>query len=126
MVKEFQKLSDTEMELMQVIWELGHPVQSSELLVIFSENKGKEWKGQTIATFLARLVEKGLLKAKKQGRSNIYTACLSPEEYKRWEAQSVLDSLYQGSIKNFLSTLYDGEKISKDEIQDLKKWFSEK
>lgn len=125
-MKEFQRLSDTEMELMQVIWSLDHPVKSTELLTIFSQTKGKEWKGQTISTFLARLVDKGVLVAEKQGRANVYTSCLSPEEYKKWEAQSMLDKMYQGSVKNFLATLYDGEKVSKEEISDLKQWFSEK
>ncbi|GIP31794.1 BlaI/MecI/CopY family transcriptional regulator [Paenibacillus sp. J2TS4] len=125
-MKEFQKLSDTEMELMQVIWGCGSPVTSSELLRIFAEDRGKEWKGQTISTFLARLVDKGVLEATKQGRANTYVPRLSPEEYKLWEAQSVLDGLYQGSVKNFLSALYDGKKMSKEEIAELKQWFSEK
>lgn len=125
-MKNFQKLSDTEMELMQVIWECDGPVTSTELLHIFAQYKGKEWKGQTISTFLARLVEKGVLIVAKQGRANRYVPRMSPEEYKLWEAQSVLDGLYQGSVKKFLSALYDGEKLSKQEIEELKQWFSEK
>ncbi len=57
----FQKLSETEMEVMQVIWASDNPITSGELLDIFAQKKGKKWKGQTIATFLARLVEKGVL-----------------------------------------------------------------
>lgn len=125
-MNEFQKLSETEAELMQVIWECDHPVTSTELLRIFAERKGKKWKGQTISTFLSRLVDKGVLEATRQGRTNMYVPRLSPEEYKLWEAESVLDELYQGSVKNFLSALYDGEKISKEEISELKQWFSEK
>lgn len=125
-MKDFHKLSVTEMELMQVIWACDHPVTSSELLDIFAQNKGKEWKGQTIATFLARLVDKGVLTAIKQGRSNTYVPRLSYEEFKQWEAQSVLDQMYQGSIKNFLSALYDGKKLSKEDISELKQWLSEK
>lgn len=125
-MKNFQKLSDTEMELMQVIWECNDPVTSTELLRIFARDKGKEWKGQTISTFLSRLVDKGVLVVTKQGRANMYVPRLSPEEYKLWEAQSVLNGLYQGSVKNFLSALYDGKKLSKEEIAELKQWFSEK
>ncbi|MCY9763511.1 BlaI/MecI/CopY family transcriptional regulator [Paenibacillus alvei] len=125
-MKNFQKLSETEMELMQVIWECDHPVTSSELLSIFARSKGKEWKGQTIATFLARLVDKGVLVANKQGRSNTYVPHLSHKEYKQSEAQSILNMMYQGSIKNFLSALYNGNKVSKEEIAELKQWFSGK
>lgn len=110
------------MEVMQIIWASGHPVTSGELLDIFAQNKGKEWKGQTIATFLARLVDKGVLISTRQGRSNTYTPRISPEEYKSLEAKSVLDTMYEGSIKNFLAALYDGEKVTTDELTELKQW----
>jgi len=123
----FQKLSDTEMEVMQVIWASGRPITSSELLDIFARNKGKAWKGQTMATFLARLVEKGvLISIKQQGRTNIYEPCMSPEEYRSQEAKSLLETLYEGSVKNFLATLYDGKELTKDEIVELRRWFTEK
>ncbi len=122
----FQKLSETEMEVMQIIWESGHPITSGELLDIFARYKGKEWKGQTIATFLARLVEKGVLISIKQGRANIYSPRISPEEYKSQEAKSLLETLYEGSVKNFLATLYDGKELTKDEMTELRRWFAEK
>lgn len=123
----FQKLSETEMEVMQIIWASGHPMTSSELLDIFTRNKGKEWKGQTMATFLSRLVEKGvLISTKQQGRTNIYEPYMSPEEYRSREAKSLLETLYEGSVKNFLATLYDGKELTKDEIAELRHWFAEK
>lgn len=114
------------MEVMQIIWESGQPITSGELLDIFARNKGKEWKGQTIATFLARLVEKGVLHSTKQGRANTYTPRISPEEYRSREAKSVLDTLYEGSVKNFLTALYDGKKLTKDELAELRRWFAKK
>jgi len=123
----FQKLSETEMEVMQIIWESAHPITSSELLDIFAKKKGKEWKGQTIATFLARLIEKGVLTStRKHGRTNMYSPCISPEEYHSKEAKSLLEKLYEGSVKNFLATLYDGKELSKDEVTELRRWFAEK
>lgn len=122
----FQKLSETEMEVMQIIWTSDHPITSGELLDIFTQQKGKEWKGQTIATFLARLVEKGVLTSVKQGRANIYKPRMSPEEYRRQEAKSLLETLYEGSVKNFLTTLYDGKELAKDEMTELRRWFAEK
>ena len=114
------------MEVMQIIWTSDHPITSSELLDIFAQQKGKEWKGQTIATFLARLVEKGVLTSIKQGRANIYKPRMSPEEYRRQEAKSVLETLYEGSVKNFLTTLYDGKELPKDEMTELRRWFAER
>lgn len=120
-----QKLSDTEMELMEVIWECTPPVTSTELLALFAE-RGREWKAQTISTFLSRLVDKGALTATRDGRTNKYTPRISPEDYKLMETQHVLDGLYQGSVKNLISALYDGDKLSDEDIAELKQWFSEK
>ncbi|MCI1773953.1 MAG: BlaI/MecI/CopY family transcriptional regulator [Paenibacillus lautus] len=124
-MNQVQKLSDTEMELMEVIWECTPPVTSTELLALFAQ-RGREWKSQTMSTFLSRLVDKGALTATRDGRTNKYTPRISPEDYKLMEAQHVLDGLYQGSVKNLISALYDGEKLSDKDIAELKQWFSQK
>jgi predicted transcriptional regulator len=126
MMAGFQKLSETEQEVMQIIWASDHPITSGELLEVFAREKGKEWKGQTIATFLARLVEKGVLNSSKQGRMNIYQPRITPAEYSSKEAKSLLENLYKGSVKNFLATLYDGAEMSPDEISELRRWFADK
>ncbi|MHB8062437.1 MAG: BlaI/MecI/CopY family transcriptional regulator [Ruminiclostridium sp.] len=126
-MNNFQKMSETEMEVMQVIWECGRPITTSELLGIFAQHKGKEWKGQTIATFLTRLIEKGVLMiSERNGRVNTYAPRISPEEYRSQEAKSLLETLYEGSVKNFLATLYDGKELTKDEMAELRRWFAEK
>ncbi|CAH0122147.1 Penicillinase repressor [Paenibacillus sp. CECT 9249] len=124
-MEKMQKLSDTEMELMGVIWECDPPVTSTELLQIFAQ-RGKEWKAQTISTFLSRLVDKGALETTKHGRTNKYVPLISPKDYKLAETQHVLDGLYQGSVKNLIAALYDGDKLSDEDIAELKQWFSEK
>lgn len=124
-VNKVQKLSESEMEVMQAIWKSMPPVTSKELLELFAES-GKEWKAQTISTFLSRLVDKGALSSVRDGRTNRYTPKISSEEYKLMETKGMLDGLYQGSVKNLLSALYDGDKLSNRDIAELKKWLSEK
>lgn len=51
---------------------------------------------------------------------------ISQDEYKSLEAKKLLELLYEGSVKNFLATLYGGEKLTKGEIVELRKWFAEK
>ncbi|SCY89596.1 Predicted transcriptional regulator [Paenibacillus polysaccharolyticus] len=120
-----QKWSETELELMEVIWSCTPPVTSSELLDMFKE-KGKAWKAQTISTFLSRLVDKGALTVTRQGRTNYYEPLLQPEDYKLLKTKTVLDGLYQGSVKNLVSAMYDGDKLSEKDIAELKQWLSEK
>ncbi|WP_421617777.1 BlaI/MecI/CopY family transcriptional regulator [Brevibacillus sp. TJ4] len=124
-MKKVHKLSETELELMKVIWESEPPVTSTELLQIFAA-RGKEWKGQTISTFLSRLVDKGVLESTRHGRTNKYVPLITPDDYKLAEAEHVLDGLYQGSVKNLIAALYDGDKLSDEDIEELKQWFSRK
>ncbi|MEK3793598.1 BlaI/MecI/CopY family transcriptional regulator [Paenibacillus sp. FSL R7-0204] len=124
-MNKIQKLSDTELELMEAIWASTPPVTSTELLNQFTQ-KGRDWKAQTISTFLSRLVDKGVLTATRHGRLNKYVPGISPEDYKLVETQHVLDGLYQGSVKNLISAMYDGDKLSDQDIDELKQWFSEK
>lgn len=124
-MNKIQKLSDTELELMEAIWASTPPVTSTELLNQFAQ-KGRDWKAQTISTFLSRLVDKGFLTATRHGRLNKYVPGITPEEYKLVETQHVLDGLYQGSVKNLISAMYDGDKLSDEDIDELKQWFSEK
>ncbi|CAH8713427.1 BlaI/MecI/CopY family transcriptional regulator [Paenibacillus thiaminolyticus] len=125
-MSKVQRLSETELELMEAIWEYDHPVTSTELLRIFAQ-RGKEWKAQTISTFLSRLVDKGALSiVTRQGRTNSYAPILSQEEYKLQETQNILHGLYQGSVKNLISSLYDGDRLSDEDIAELKQWFSRK
>lgn len=124
-MNNFQSLSETEMKIMEEIWKLDRPIQSNELLDIFLEKEGKSWKGQTIATFLSRLEDKGLLSVKREGRSNVYSPRLTYEMYKKKEAQGLLNTMYKGSVKNFLATLYD-EEVDSEELDEIKKWFNDK
>lgn len=123
-MSKIQKISESELEVMRVIWASGGPITSAEILQEL--NKEKDWKPTTIFTFLARLVEKGIIKAEKNGKAKQYFPLMSESEYKRFETRSFLNSVHKGSIKNFIAALYEGDDISKEEIEDLKKWFSQR
>ena len=119
-MKKFYKMSDSEMDIMKAIWELAAPATIAQLLEIFEDRK---WKVQTMGTFLARLTAKGLLCAKRQKRTNVYTPAVTERQYHQLEAQNLLSSMYDGSLKNFLSALYGGGEIDAGEAENVKKWF---
>jgi len=121
-MKKFQKLSDSEMEIMRVIWELATPITSTQLLSIF---ESKDWKSQTISTFLTRMVDKGLLSQTKHGRANSYVPIYTEQGYRKMEAKNLIDNTYNGSVQDFLATLYSGKEINSEEVEALKRWFDE-
>lgn len=121
-MKKFYKMSDSEMEVMRVVWDSATPLTVSQLLTIF---ENRNWKVQTMGTFLTRLADKGLIAVTKQPKSkaNLFSPAVTEQEYRQLEAQSVLSSMYDGSLRNFLSALYGGREIDASEAEGLKQWF---
>ena len=117
-MKKFSKMSDTEMEIMKVIWESDAPLTNMRLLAVFESRK---WKVTTVATFLTRLADKGFVVITKQKNTKHYSPAVTEKEYRRLEAQSFLDSMYNGSLKNFMAALC-GDGIDAKEAAELKTW----
>ena len=118
----FQSLSESEMEIMEVIWESAAPVTTAQLLKVFSH---KGWKAQTMSTFLSRLVEKGVLAVERRGKANLYTPAMTPEQYRQQEAAHVIDSMYHGSLRDFLAAFCGGKQLSPAEAAELQAWFEQ-
>ena len=118
MKKQIRRLPDSELEIMQVVWQKEPPVSRIE---IEEAIKGDHTlAATTILTLLTRLCEKGFLQMEKQGRANVYTPLVSQKEYLASECRSLLDKLYGGSIKTFANALCDSG-ISKEELIELRK-----
>ena len=124
-MSKIQRMSDSEKEVMQLVWATGGPVTSARLLEQLNA-AGKDWKTNTVLTFLARLVEKGLLTAVRHGRSNMYIPRLGPDDYRRFETRLFLEDVHDGSVKSLIAALFDERDITKREIDELKAWFDER
>ncbi len=118
-----KKLSDSESDIMLVIWEAEGPVKSSYIRETLKE---KEWAHTTVLNFLARLVDKGYLKCKSQGRNNIYTPLITKEEYLQRKNKGYLKKFYKSSIRNMVAELYETEVISDEDLEGLKEFIDEK
>jgi predicted transcriptional regulator len=83
-------------------------------------------EANTVLTFLARLIEKGILTSVRHGRSNEYIPLITESEYKQFETRTFLNSVHDGSVKSFITALYEGNDLTAEEISELKQWFSQK
>lgn len=117
---EFQTLSESELEVMNAIWDKGAPVSVSELLEHFSETKG--WKTTTIATFAVRLINKGFLSVEKIKNVKYYTPLISRERYDSGLARKFINTAYNGSAMNMFVSLWDGKEITREEIDEIRQW----
>ena len=117
------KISDAEMEIMKIIWKENKQITTAEILEKLP--KENSWKTTTVMTLVTRLIEKGILDVTKIGKLNHYSPKVTEEEYKEAQTNVFLDDMFNGSVKSFMATLFNGRKISKEDISDLKKWIKE-
>ena len=120
-------LSEAEYELMEFIWNAGRPLTFGDIEDYLAENTDKNWKKQTLHTYLTRLVEKGTLKtASRIGRRHIYESAMSKEEYISHWTHSFLDDSFGGSLGNFMSALTgNAGKLSQKDIEELRRYLDE-
>ncbi len=118
------QVSDSELELMKIVWANEGTALYAHIMEELAKS-GRTWQKNTIITLLSRLVEKGLLKTKKLGRRNEYTAVVSEGDYRAAQTQTLLNKLYEGSAKGLVSTLIQRDLISPAEYEELKQFWEE-
>lgn len=112
-------ISDSERQVMEVLWENGGWMDIAGVHRKLSE--AKKWAYNTVGTFMIRLHEKGFLNCEKRGRSNFYCARITAEEYRRAETEAFLKSVHRGSRKSLIAALCQDE-ISDEELNRLMEW----
>ena len=123
MKKKYQRLPESELDIMLVLWNHTPPMNRMEIEKVI--NTKKSLAPTTILSLLARLEAKNFVKVTKQGKMNLYTPLVSQSDYQAHESQSVLEKLYGNSLKKFVTSLYQGKKVSPEEIQDLSDFLKE-
>ncbi|MBQ7801185.1 MAG: BlaI/MecI/CopY family transcriptional regulator [Oscillospiraceae bacterium] len=119
------KMSETESEIMEVLWNSEEPMSAAQLLAHFAEHHGKSWKAQTLSTFLARLTQKELVTSFRRGRVIYYQPIQTRAEYRQSIARGILDTMYQGSVKTFFAALYGDEPLSARDREELRQWLDQ-
>lgn len=98
---KLEHLTDCEQLVMKTVWDAAEELSLMEIVQRVNDRYSKEWKSQTVSTFLTRLVRKGYLRNYRQGRVFLYQVLVPMEEYR---AQLTIDYLkfwYPGNEDKF-------------------------
>lgn len=100
---------------MEILWE-NEPVSAKQISLMAADRIG--WNKNTTYTVIKKLEKKGFLKREEPGF--ICTAVFSQDEVQRSETQSLVDKLFGGSKKALFSALLEDERLSADDISELR------
>jgi BlaI family penicillinase repressor len=117
MVKNIQRLPASELQIMMILWE-GHP-QMTRSEISIELDKERHLAPTTINTLLLRLKNKNFISATLKNNTNYYTPLISKKEYQIHESHSVLEQVFDGSLVNFVTALYDNHKITAESKAEL-------
>jgi len=120
---KIQQISDSELKIMQIIWSNNGSALFA-LITAELDEKEKDWKTNTVLTFLSRLVEKKMLVIKKRGRLNEYIALYTESEYMTEQTKTFLDKVYSGNARNLVSSLLKQDYLTSDDFEELKKFWN--
>ena len=112
-------MSATESYILKYLWSRETPATFSEIMTHFNEEEKKEWKKQTVNTFLTRLAQKGFLNIDKSGKRAIYIPSVSKKKYYEDYAQQIIEDSYEGSLKNFICAFTENHKLTSNEKEEL-------
>ena len=121
MKEKKEKLNNSQIKVMQLLWEEGRAT-AKKLCLLAAERY--EWNKNTTYTIIKSLVEIGAVERSEP--DFLCTPLLSLEEVRRTETKGLVDKFFHGSASAFFSAFLEDENISEEELVALKKIINEK
>ena len=120
--KDSPRISDAEWIVMRAVWRTQVATANQVVERLAGE---MSWKPKTIHTLLRRLVQKGVLSSEKSGREYLFKATVTEAECRLLASQSFLEKVFDGEVAPFLACFLKGAKLSRKEIDELKRLLEE-
>lgn len=108
---------------MKICWATS-PVSAQEIIKLAGVQD--EWHPKTVKTMLNRLVKKGALGFKKEGRAYLYEPLVAERDCVTAESKSFLERVFGGSLQPLLAHFVENQKLSPQEINELKTLLKQK
>lgn len=119
-MKKMPKISESELEVMRVLWEYDQPMTVTQLRQEL--DKRLNWEASTTKTLLLRLWNKGAVSRDKADGQSVYyySPLVSREDYGSESADRLIDKLFGGRAGNLVASLLRSNKLTQEDIAELR------
>lgn len=118
-----RQLTEVELELMQIVWQLGEGTIRD---VFEALPKGRDLAYTTVATMIKILEQKGAVKCHKGERAILVKPRIQKAEYESASLKHLNTNVFNGDTTSMVSRLLDDGELSKDELLALRKLLDER
>lgn len=112
-----KELTKSEEQVMQVIWSIGEGF-ANEIMTAFPEPKPAY---NTVLTMVRILEKKGFVGHETFCKANRYFPLVNKEEYSQNSLKGLVSNYFNGSYTELVSAFTKKEKLSVEQLQELKK-----
>ena len=111
-----ERISEAEHAVMEVLWERS-PLTATEVCEMVC--RARDWSLPTVKTLLSRLVQKGAIETRPDGRRFLYSPLLERVDYVGEESQRLVDRLFGGRAAPLFAHLAEAEALTPDDIAEI-------
>ena len=112
-----EKITESEGEVLEILWQSGEPLPVTPIRTQLERERG--WDASTVKTLLRRLCDKGVLAVEKR-EVFYYRPLLDREEYRRWSASSLLNRVFRGNTRDLIASLVGEDQLSEADLEELR------
>ncbi|MDR3688389.1 MAG: BlaI/MecI/CopY family transcriptional regulator [Fimbriimonas sp.] len=110
-------LSEAQLEIMNIIWEQSE----TTLGEIWRELQAKRTMAKnTVQTLLTRLVEKGWVSYRAEGKIFHYRAAVPKQPTMKHVVGRFVDTAFNGSAEGLVMALLDSQELDGDEVERIR------
>lgn len=123
MSKNQNKPTESELQILQVLWKEGPSTVRSvnDTINLIQESKGKATGYTTTLKIMQIMADKGLVIRDTSKRTHIYQASKSEVDTQGHLLNSFLQSTFKGSAMSLVMQTLGNHKASKEELREIKK-----
>ena len=111
-----ERIPDAELKVMKVLWRDGE-CGAKHIAEVLAKEEG--WNINTTYTLIKRCVKRGVIERIEP--NFICRAKVSKKEIQDERTNELIDKMFEGSVDGLFAALLDGKKLSRSEIENLKK-----
>lgn len=112
------RLGEIEMKFAELIWS-HEPIPSGKLAEICL--KELNWKRTTTYTVLKRLCDKGIF----QNQRGMVSSLVSRQLFQAKQSEEFVEEAFDGSLPDFVAAFVSQKKLTREEIDELKRIIEE-
>jgi BlaI family penicillinase repressor len=114
-----KRLSEAEWDVMEVLWSSGQPLTATDIDERLQQ--GRDWSLATVKSLLSRLLAKGAVTPRKEGRRFLYTPAMERAACVSHESRRFVDRLFGGRLSPLIAQLADEESLDENDVAAIER-----